>query len=211
MGTFIVAAINVIFILFVYTVFSKRVRALEKKRLPDELRAEINGLITDFNQTADTNVTLLEDRISRLQPLLREAASRAEELEGQISRAELLLRDLRRPESVSGKQTKKPASPKKAVPAAPPEDPLGKKRAFSSYGESAGLKKAGTKTNRGSASAAKSRTRKKSIQDKASEKIRKLAEKGATVDEIAQKTGFSVQQVEMRLAFGNFRDSKSSE
>lgn len=222
MGTLVVAVINVIFILFVYTVFSRKLRALEKRRLPDELRQEIGGLITDFNQTAATNVSLLEDRISRLQPLVRDAASRVDELEGQLARAQLLLNDLRRPATENSPQS--PNVPKKGVkrtvssPMASSQDSIVRKRALASYAEE-GLsgrddkeseaKKAGKGKN--SAAVKKAAGRKKGgskTRDRLSVKINKLRKSGASAEEIALDTGLSLQQVEMRIAFDSHRDAR---
>jgi len=203
MGTFIVVVVNVIFILFVYFVFSRRVGTLEQKRLPEETRNEIDGLLTDFNQIADTNVNLLEDRISRLQPLIKQANAQIEKLNGLIVRVQTLQKDLRKPAEeilASSGATRGAVKQQPAADVSEKNAVLNKRRAFESYAAESGANNSVKKAVR-----KRSPARRRKRVDKSGERIRKLAESGATAEEISQKLGLSVQQVEMRLAFGRYR------
>ncbi|MCK4906151.1 MAG: hypothetical protein KAR07_05815 [Spirochaetes bacterium] len=90
MQIMIVVVLNIFFILFVYRVFSKRIAVLESKRLPENVEKEMNELLTTFNQTADRNIDLLDDRLDRLKPISEKAEKQILLLEGLLKKYELL-------------------------------------------------------------------------------------------------------------------------
>lgn len=193
MAPLIITLLNILFIIFVYTVFSRRVRALEQRRLPEEMRAEIDELLTTFNRTATTNIGLLEDRISRLPPLTGQAEKQIQALEGLLSRAEALRQEIRQAPVL-------PKASPLSLPDAPvvTESSFDRKKAVSSYAAAPPKK-----TSSRPAPVVKAEKR-----GKKEDAIARLAGKGRSGEEIARELGLSLQQVEMRLAFLRSRDGQ---
>jgi Mg2+ and Co2+ transporter CorA len=92
MTTLIVVVINVIFILFVYIVFSRRLNRIEKQSMPDRIQTAMDGLLGDFNRAASRNIDLIEDRIKTLRQNVADAEKSGLKLEGLLNRAEALER-----------------------------------------------------------------------------------------------------------------------
>lgn len=60
--------------LVVYLLLKRRLaRTLNAARLLDEVREEVDRILVELNQTTNRNITLIEDRISRLNDLLGKA------------------------------------------------------------------------------------------------------------------------------------------
>lgn len=60
-----------------YLVFKKNIaRALNSRERVKELETEINKLLAQFNNAADRNITILEERVLKLEDLIRRADQR---------------------------------------------------------------------------------------------------------------------------------------
>ena len=76
-GTLLVILSNcvVLFIFFVY--FRRRIdRALQSESILSDIRAEVDQMIVELNQTTDRNVGLVEDHLERLAARIAEADRR---------------------------------------------------------------------------------------------------------------------------------------
>lgn len=89
---FILLAVEVLGLGVIWFLLKARVRrALELDELLAEARREIRGLSIELNETADRNITLVEDRLGALRELLAEAERRVG-----VARKELDSRDRER-------------------------------------------------------------------------------------------------------------------
>lgn len=176
-----VAVINIAFTLFVYISFSRRLQKMSAARLPEELQEEIGKLVTSFNRTANTNIDLLDDRISALEPLSGKAAQQIERLEGMLKRAEALHRQ--REEQI--KSTLENIQPVQ-VPAADRAGAAAYSRVEKKAQKPAAKAKTGTRAS----------ARKRKTND---EKIMEMLEKGLQVEEIAAKIKLPVEAVRLKI------------
>lgn len=213
MEILLVAAVNVAFILFVYISFSKRLRSVESSRLPEELRNEVNQLVTSFNRTANTNIDLLDDRISALTPLVEKAAKQLELLSGELKRAEALkkqrdeqlkqqleLLEQRRAIAGNAAEIQKSAAAYSAAVESGPQTQFPAKPQ-----KKAVQAKKSKKTGK---TADKRKPRRRKSND---EKIMELLEDGLSPEEISQKVKLPVEAVRLkvRLLQGRPRSNES--
>jgi Family of unknown function (DUF6115) len=71
----IIINIAVLFVFFLY--FRRRIEAiLETKKVVEHIRSEVDDMIVELNQTADRNIGLMEERLTRLSALVSEADRR---------------------------------------------------------------------------------------------------------------------------------------
>lgn len=73
-----------LFLAFAFWIRGLVIRRLRPERILEDLGQEVRALIADLNQAGDHNITILEDRIGRLQDLLERA-------DNQIDDARMLL------------------------------------------------------------------------------------------------------------------------
>lgn len=60
-------AVNIIVVSLLFLVLTRRlVRKLSPEESIDELQREVGGIVTEMNQAADRNITILEDKIEEL-------------------------------------------------------------------------------------------------------------------------------------------------
>lgn len=91
--TLLIAALIVAGYLVVYLILKRRLaRALNAARLLGEVREEVNRILVELNQTTNRNITLIEDRISRLTDLLGKADKKIALLEREVEKQELASR-----------------------------------------------------------------------------------------------------------------------
>jgi hypothetical protein len=85
MNTFLVVVLNVGLAAVVYLVLARRIdRRLEPRKIVDNVRGEIEGIIVELNQTTDRNIGLIEDRVNQLNRLLQQADKRLSLLKREI-------------------------------------------------------------------------------------------------------------------------------
>lgn len=74
----------------VYLILKARLgKALNAARLLGEVREEVNRILVELNQTTNRNITLIEDRIGRLNELLGRADKKIALLEREIEKQQL--------------------------------------------------------------------------------------------------------------------------
>ena len=151
MSWFLLFVINSVVVLIAVLFLVRRIeRRIQPTVILEQIRAEIDELMVEFNQTTERNVVLIEERILRLNKLLEEADRRANVLRRDIDAHQGPVRAYAKPMTVSpptpaisdtpdrGTAEPEPAvgastdSPAVGVPAAPPSNPAtaaGDKRA----------------------------------------------------------------------------------
>ncbi len=118
------AAIDVAGLFAIWFILRARVRRfLELESLLSGVREEARALVTELNETADRNVSLVEDRMASLRALLDEADRRIglakRELAGRAAEREVYARlNKRRPIVPGGAEPDIPAAPSRAAPSA---------------------------------------------------------------------------------------------
>lgn len=76
--------------LAVYLILKARLgKALNAARLLGEVREEVNRILVELNQTTNRNITLIEDRIGRLNELLGRADKKIALLEREIEKQQM--------------------------------------------------------------------------------------------------------------------------
>jgi hypothetical protein len=128
---FLLAAIEVGGLFVIWFLVRARVRRyLELENLLGGVREEARALILELNQTADRNVSLVEDRMSALRELLGEVDRRIgverRELETRVNEREVYARLSRRRPIVPGAEAPAPppeAASRRAEPSAQPAEP----------------------------------------------------------------------------------------
>ncbi len=74
---FICIGINIIIILLVYIKLSKKIQnAVEYDIILKEIRQDVDELVIEINQTTERNISLIEDRIKKINSLLSMADKR---------------------------------------------------------------------------------------------------------------------------------------
>lgn len=69
--------IDILALTVFYLIFKNRIaKALDSRERVRELETEINKLLAQFNNAADRNITILEERVFKLEDLLRRADQR---------------------------------------------------------------------------------------------------------------------------------------
>jgi DNA helicase HerA-like ATPase len=92
-NTLLIAALIIAGYLVVYLILKRRLeRALNAARLLGEVREEVNRILIELNQTTNRNITLIEDRISRLNELMGKADKKIAVLEREVEKQELAAR-----------------------------------------------------------------------------------------------------------------------
>ena len=65
---------NLLAIAIIYIIFRRKInRVLDGRELIDTIKDEVNHLVVELNQTTERNIGIIEERITRLQKLVREA------------------------------------------------------------------------------------------------------------------------------------------
>lgn len=78
-------AVNVAAFFVAYLVLKKRIQSsLDARERVRELQAEVDALLAQFNGAADRNITILEERILRLEELVRRADQRIKLLQSGV-------------------------------------------------------------------------------------------------------------------------------
>lgn len=78
----ICTGINIGILSIMYLLFRKKLeKAVTSSALVDHIRKEIDELVVELNHTTDRNIELIEERISRLNKLLKDADNRIVVLE----------------------------------------------------------------------------------------------------------------------------------
>jgi len=181
MNTLLVVFINVAFILFVYITFSKKVRVLSEKPIPDSMRKEMDSLLTDFNSTTDSNIGLLNESLAVLEPMVTKAEKQIVQLEGLIKRAEALQIVKEKPLVQESLLPIDGITPKATI--------ISNSDVANSYKQQ--LKEPATK---------KTTVKKKSRRRKTTnERIELLSKKGKTSEEIAGELGISREEVSIKM------------
>lgn len=125
-GSLLVILTNclVLFVFFIY--FRKRIdRALQSENILRDIRAEVDQMIVELNQTTDRNVGLVEDHLERLTARLAEADRRIVVLKKESDKVRTVdtvytrLRPVSPPKRTEPKATEKkteaPPEPKKPI------------------------------------------------------------------------------------------------
>lgn len=85
MEILILLAVNAAAFVVAYRVLKKRIQSsLDARERVRELQAEIDALLAQFNGAADRNITILEERILRLEELVRRADQRIKLLQSSV-------------------------------------------------------------------------------------------------------------------------------
>lgn len=113
--TLLIAALIIAGYLVVYLLLKRRLaRALNAARLLGEVREEVNHILVELNQTTNRNITLIEDRISRLNEALGRADKKIVLLEREVEKQELAARlysELASRRPIAGEEPPSPESP----------------------------------------------------------------------------------------------------
>lgn len=197
MQILLIVFLNIVFIVVVYLVFSRRVRALEEQRLPAELRKEINSLITGFNQTADRNIDLLDDRVQRATALSGKLEKQIRLLDGLLKRAEAMQQNPESPAS-SRRYTAAGALPTRQLE--PAITPSGAALAYRDQHPA----------QQGAASGGKKPPRKRRRKQSLDEKLRSMADKGRSPEEMAADLGIPREEVLFKLRLQHKNDGSQT-
>jgi hypothetical protein len=87
MGSIIVSIIIFGVAIFLFWKTNRKINAIKSEIIQEELRDEMESLITEFNRTASRNIELIEDRIEELKRVMQKADNKIIQMEERIERA----------------------------------------------------------------------------------------------------------------------------
>lgn len=184
MSSFLLFVINSVVVLIAVLFLVRRIeRRIQPTVILEQIRAEIDELMVEFNQTTERNVVLIEERILRLNKLLEEADRRASVLRRDIDAHQGPVRVYARP---TVPKPTAPESPARAVEDTPTR----------STGEPEPAAEASTDSPAVGASAAVPLNPAAAVGDKRA-RIVDLHEKGIAANIIAARVGSTVGEVEL--------------
>ena len=89
MTLLVTIAINVAVITVGFLILNRKIdRKLHPERLLEQVQSEVEGIITELNQTTDRNIGLVEDRVERLQKVLETADRRIGVMKREVEKQE---------------------------------------------------------------------------------------------------------------------------
>jgi hypothetical protein len=89
MTLLVTIAINIAVITVGFLILNRKIdRKLQPQRLLEHVQSEVEGIITELNQTTDRNIGLVEDRVERLQKVLETADRRIGVMKREVEKQE---------------------------------------------------------------------------------------------------------------------------
>lgn len=73
--------------IFFFIITNQKLKAIRADLISDEMKHEMEALVTEFNRTAARNIELIDDRIQAMQDMMKKADAKMNQLDGRIERA----------------------------------------------------------------------------------------------------------------------------
>jgi len=196
MNILLISLLNILFVIVVYIALSSKMKKMINNR-PDGFDDDIAGLIREFNNVADMNIGLLDDRLKSVKSQTDKADRTVQEIEGLIKRFQLI-----RKEEIKQPKKKLKSSQKKKD-----NEKIVKKK------QSGISKKVALKKNLSAYKEVSSNHKPNHVIVEREEEVsesdgfEKLVEKGLSVEEIAVKLGVSRAEIDLKLRILKFKKS----
>ncbi len=88
-GTFTIIGTNLIILSVFYIILKSKInKSLKSTAVLEQIRKEINKLIVELNQTTERNISLIENRVTRLNEILEKADKRIKVLNREVIKTE---------------------------------------------------------------------------------------------------------------------------